>query len=487
MKSTLILVTLFLLMSFSSRAATERVTVSLTGGEPNGSSVVNDITPNGRYIVFTTGASDLITGDTNNKQDVYLYNTESDTLEIVSVTDGEALANGDSYEASISDDGRYVSFTSTATNLADTDTNAATDVFLRDRTLGTTTRISRSSAGAQANGNSSRSAISGDGSTVAFESAATNLVAGDLNDATDIFIHVPSSNTTSRVSLSDAEAEIALDSNRAAISSDGNIVVFETYAAVVAGDTNDTSDIYVRNRSAETTIRASIGAAGQQSPNFCAFPDISGDGNLVVFSSRSTTFGLATARTRIYLKNLTTGAIEHLSVATSGVDGSNDSDGPRISANGRYVIFGTRSPELVSGDSNGVDDVVVRDRTLSTTTRVSVSSTGAQSFPPLFTYLGQLFYASDVGLVAFHSQATDLVTVSPADTLGLVDVFTATVPTSGPVTPPPVDNSALIAKYKAEIAKLLKQIKSAKKKKKTATVKKLTKKLKSVQGLLNAL
>lgn len=478
-----LLIAVLLLVS-NSRAATERITVSLSGGEPNGSSVVNDITPDGRYIVFSTGASDLLSGDTNNVQDIYLYDTGLDTLELVSVSDGEALANGDSSGASISDDGRYVCFASSATNLAGSDTNAATDIFVRDRTLGTTTRISRSSADGEANGASSRPVISGDGSAVAFESVATNLVAGDSNGAKDIFVRFLTSGTNERVSVTDSEAEIALDSTRPSISADGNKVVFETDSAVVAGDTNNTTDIHLRNLTADTTTRVSVGSAGQQSANFSAFPDISADGNLVVFSSRSTSFGLTSQRTRIYLKNLTSGAIEHISVATSGVDGSNDSDGPRISANGRFVIFGSLSPELVSGDSNGVDDVLVRDRTLSTTTRVSVSSTGAQSFPPNFTYFAQLFCASDVGLVAFHSQATDLVAVSPSDTLGLVDVFTATVPLTAP-TPP--SNAALIAKYKAEIAKLLKQIKAAKKKKKTSLVKKHTRRLKQVRALLGAL
>ena len=258
---------------------------------------------------------------------------------------------------------------------------------------------------------------------------------------------------------------------------------------MVAGDiTNFSSAVYLRNVSAGTTIRVSIGPSGEESDGFSNFPDISADGTLVVFSSRSMTFGSnPTPHTRIFLKNLTTGTIEHVSVSSGENAGFGDSDGPRISADGRFIAFSSLAPDLVGGDNNGQNDLFVRDRVLGTTTRVSVTSTGDQSASPPSYYFAKLFYIANNGTFAFDSPAADLV---PGDANGFADIFTGSVPTTiPPVTPVPpgADNSALKAKYLADIKKLSKQIKTAKTKKQSTTVKKLTKKLKAVKALLAAL
>lgn len=470
-----------LLFSTVANAATTRISVGVGGVEANGASFVEDVTPDGRYVVFSSFASNLVADDTNSVPDIFVYDTLAETIALVSLNGEGDQANGESSEASISDDGRFVCFTSEATNLVSGDSNGVTDVFRRDLLNGQTTRVSLRASDVQGNGASGRARISGSGFVVAFESSATNLVEFDTNDVKDVFVRDLNTSLTSRVSVDSGGFQVSGESERPSLSEDGTIVAFDASSALVAGDTNNDTDVYVWDLGASTLSRASVGAAGEQASGYSHLPDLSADGNLVVFSSRSTTFGPATEQIRIYLKNLTTGALEHVSLTNSGLDGNGDSEGALISADGRYVSFSSLATNLVGGDSNGVDDLFVRDRTNATTGRVSVTSAGGQSTAPQFSYFATLAPVANGGTVAFASSAADL--VAGDSVAGFRDVFTgaAAGASSG------VDNSALIAKYKADIKKLLAQIKAAKKKKKATIVKKLTKKLKQTQGLLAGL
>lgn len=467
-----------LLFSTVANAATTRISVGVGGVEANGASFVEDVTPDGRYVVFSSFASNLVADDTNSVPDIFVYDTLAETIALVSLNGEGDQANGESSEASISDDGRFVCFTSEATNLVNGDSNGVTDVFRRDLLNDQTTRVSLRASDVQGNGASGRARISGSGFVVAFESSATNLVEFDTNDVKDVFVRDLNTSVTSRVSVDAGGFQVSGESERPSLSEDGTIVAFDASSALVAGDTNNDTDVYVWDLGASTLSRASVGAAGEQASGYSHLPDLSADGNLVVFSSRSTTFGPATEQIRIYLKNLTTGALEHVSLTNSGLDGNGDSEGAAISADGRYVSFSSLASNLVGGaDTNGTDDLFVRDLTNSSTGRVSVTSAGGQSTAPQFSYFATLSPVANDGTVAFASSASDLV---PGDSVaGFRDVFTGA--SAG------VDNSALIAKYTAEIKKLLAQIKSAKKKKKATIVKKLTKKLKQTQGLLAGL
>ena len=169
------------------------------------------------------------------------------------------------------------------------DTNAATDVFLHDRQTGTTTRVSVSSAGAEGNAASDDAAISGDGSTVAWESAATNLVAGDTNAKQDIFVHDVATGVTSRVSLSSSGAQGTKSSNDPSVSADGTLVGFSSTASnLVAGDTNSRNDVFVHDRTTGQTVRKSLTAAGAQANDANSDPWISGDGTAIAFESVAT-------------------------------------------------------------------------------------------------------------------------------------------------------------------------------------------------------
>jgi len=168
------------------------------------------------------------------------------TIERVSVDSAGAQGNNSSEYPSISADGRYVAFQSSASNLVAGDTNLATDIFVRDRQTNTTTRVSLDSAGAQGNNNSREPSISGDGRYVTFHSTASNLVAGDSNGCCDIFVRDRQTNTTIRVSLDSAGTEGNSHSYYPNISADGRYVTFDSWASnLVTGDTNGTRDIFV--------------------------------------------------------------------------------------------------------------------------------------------------------------------------------------------------------------------------------------------------
>ncbi len=187
---------------------------------------------------------------------------------------------------SISDDGRYVAFTSTAPNLVAGDTNNATDVFVRDRVASTTTRVSVSSSGMQSPAASGAPSISGGGGLVAFVSATDALVIGDTNNVSDVFVRDRSAATTTRASLSNGGAQANGASIRPTLSDNGSTVAFSSAASnLVAGDTNRATDVFVRDRISQTTERASLSARGTQANGRSAEGAISGDGRNVSFTS----------------------------------------------------------------------------------------------------------------------------------------------------------------------------------------------------------
>jgi Tol biopolymer transport system component len=204
----------------------------------------------------------------------------------VSVDSLGRQADGPSSTAAISANGQFVAFESDAANLVTGDTNHFTDIFIRDLTTGKTTRVSVDSAGRQANGPSSNAAISADGRFVAFESDATNLVLGDTNGKRDVFVYDLVTRATSRVSVDSAERQANGPSFIAAISADGRFIAFESDASLlVPGDSNLKRDIFVRDLTAGTTTRASVDSADRQVNGSSSNASISGDGRFVVFDS----------------------------------------------------------------------------------------------------------------------------------------------------------------------------------------------------------
>jgi Tol biopolymer transport system component len=244
----------------------------------------------GRYVTFVSWATNLVADDTNNFADVFVKDMLTGVVTRVSVSTTGGDANAASYAPAISADGRYVAFVSDASNLVVGDTNNEADVFVRDVLQGATSRVSVSSNGAQSNGASNNPVVSSDGRYVAFDSLASNLVADDNNSASDVFVRDLVGGTTERVSLAANGAEGSAASEMPSISSDGRYVAFASAAENligVAGDTNQAWDVFVRDRTAATTVRVSITTAGSQASGNSFAPAISGDGRYVAFESQA--------------------------------------------------------------------------------------------------------------------------------------------------------------------------------------------------------
>ena len=228
---------------------TERVSIVSDGAEGNSHSYSPSISADGRYVAFQSEASDLVPDDTNAAFDVFVHDRQTGATERMSLAGDGAQGNQHSFFPSISADGRYLTFQSDATNLVAYDTNGVGDVFVRDRDTGEIERVSLGSDGTQGNQDSGGASISGSGRYVAFESAASGLVPGDGNDARDVFVRDRDTGTTELLSVADDGAQGGGDSGLSSMSADGRHVSFYSAASdLVADDTNDAIDVFVRDR-----------------------------------------------------------------------------------------------------------------------------------------------------------------------------------------------------------------------------------------------
>jgi hypothetical protein len=401
-------------------AVTERVSLSTAGAQANAASVTSAMSTDGRFVVFSSSASNLVGGDANSQADVFVRDRVAAETSLVSVSSSGVQANEDSLGTGISGDGRYVVFESPASNLVAGDNTGSWDVFLRDRTAGVTQRVSVSPTGQPANDESFGSVISTDGRFVAFSSGASNLVRGDTNGRWDTFVWDRNTGVTRLVSLSSHGTQAQASSSVSSISSDGRLVVFTSRAAnLVSGDTNRATDVFVRNRATGQTRRVNLSSTDKEANSSSSGGAISADGHLVSFESDASNLvsGDTNGRTDVFVRNRATGRTHRVSVSSAGRQGSNSSEGAAIAAQGRYVAFWSHASNLVAGDTNGHIDVFVHDRATGTTRRVSVSPTGAEANGRSWWVVA---ISADGRVVAFRSAASNLV---PGDTNNSDDAF----------------------------------------------------------------
>jgi Tol biopolymer transport system component len=362
----------------ASAERTHRASVSTSGGDPNGDSASARISGDGRSVVFASDASNLVPGDVGGHRDVFVAHLSTHRIERVSVSSSGTEANGDSMPnvldvnggPSISRSGRYVAFQSSATNLVSHDTNSSGDVFVRDLKTNRTVRASVNTAGVQANDSSLHPALSGNGRWVAFVSNATNLAGGDTNGTTDVFVRDLRTHKTTRVSVTGRGGQSDGPSLRPNLSADGRLVVFESLATNLAGhDANraaaglDRMDVFARDLRTRTTQRISVSSKGK-----------------------------------------------------SGSAGSFSGFAPSISRNRRWVVFDSGASNLVNGDTNRHTDPFLRDLKRGRTTRIRVTRSGAQANGDS----GAPSISADGTRVAFESNATN---IAPSDRNPSTDVF----------------------------------------------------------------
>jgi TolB protein len=347
----------------------EVINVTFTGGRPDVSAYNEALSANGRYATFCTAATDILPGDSNGVSDVFLRDRQTGVTERISVTSTGAEANGDSYASVISDDGRFVVFGSQATNLAPANTDAPA-IFIRDRQLGTTRRLVNTPPWPlQLNGvcgSTGLLSMSANGRDVAFQATGPGPLAED-----NVFVYDRWTSSTQRVSVV-ASGDALAPSGGAqwpSISANGRFVAFYSSGNDFGpADGDADTDVYVRDLQAGVTMHESYGV-GPWVRGQAFYPSLSADGRFVSFASNS--FNLVPGeRDRngyadIYTRDRLTGKIERNSFAFDGTDANGYSILPAITRNGRWVVFLSLASDLVTNDHNFVRDVFIYDRGVS--------------------------------------------------------------------------------------------------------------------------
>jgi Tol biopolymer transport system component len=331
---------------------TERVSVDSGGTQATGPSRSPAISADGRYVAFTSSATNLVLGDTNGQEDTFVRDRVAGTTARASVDSAGVQANASSTFPAISADGRHVAFGSGATNLVTGDTNAELDVFVRDLDTSVTERVSVSSSGAEGDDLSGFPAISGDGSIVVFQTRATTLAPGDTNLSYDILIRNRTAGTTTRAAQSSAGTMGSSDSENPSISADGRSIAFESSSSnLVPGDTNLAPDVFVHDRVTATTTRVSVTSAAAQAAGASTAGGISQDGRYVAFTSFAALVPGDTTGADVFVRDRKRGVTIKASWGAGGVNGNGASFYGTVSSSG-LVVFESDASNLVAGDTN---------------------------------------------------------------------------------------------------------------------------------------
>lgn len=380
------------------RGTTRRVSLDSRERQANFESTFPSMAGRGRFLAFTSSASNLVRGDTNRKPDVFVRDLRAGTTTRVSVTAGERQVTGVSYNyfPAISAGGGAVAFASNAPNLVPGDTNGTYDVFVRDRRTGDTKLVSAAPGGAPGDGPSLHATISGNGRYVAFQSRASNLVPNDRNGAEDVFVHDRATGTTRRVSLGLDGGEANAGSDRAAISHGGRVVAFSSSASnLAANDRNPGEDVFMvdLNSGRTSLVTKGTGAAPVAGPVgdaiCCAISPlccivvitdrksvVSPDGRACLYRSDAGDLvaGDSNFSQDIFLYQWAADRTTRISVDSRERQANGPSVHHGLSFDGRFVAFSSEASNLVRGDTNNASDIFVRDRRTGVTRRISVRS-----------------------------------------------------------------------------------------------------------------
>lgn len=394
-------------------AITVRVSLSHLAGESDGASGAPLISADGRHVAFESSATNLVGSDLNGFADVFVHDRDPDgngTMDegngvttLLSQSTTGAAANAPSTLDDISADGRFVLFSSTSSGLVGADANGVSDVFACDRDPGangvfdegdaTTSRVSLSAAGAEANGACSAGSLSDNGRHVAFESLATNLVPNDTNSLGDIFARDrdPDGNgafdeaadTTMRLSTASGGVQANGASFRPELSADGRHLVFDSMASNLVGDFNGMSDVFVRDRDMDLDGQFDQGNGltwRVSTPDFSSDGDgpslgasISADGRFVAFESKASNlitgdFNQGQWHAYAYDRDLDENGLfdkpNRRGIWRLSLDCRSQAFGEnhrvQISALGDHVVFESSDPQLVAGDGNQATDIFAR-------------------------------------------------------------------------------------------------------------------------------
>lgn len=398
-----------------------RASVSTLGAQATFTCQSALVSNDGQVVVFTTSDDNLVAGGTNFANDVYAHDFATGETKRISVSSGGGQANAACDQPTISADGRFVAFSSSASNLVAGDTNGKSDVFLHDRATGTTTRVSLSSSGEEGDNPSMDPALSADGRYLAFLSAASNFNTIGA-DQWEVYVRDLQTGVTDHVSMDMNGQPADLSADAPSLSDDGRFVVFSSIATdLVPGDTNNAQDVFVRDRLAGTTERVSLDPDGNQTgaPGAQALgARISNDGRYVVFWSDAGNVVPwdSNGYTDVFMRDLQENTTVRLSEGPGGLQATFPSRRPFITADGRYVAFDSWAQNITPGDTGGFHDIILKDLWSGVTRRVSVDTLGLD--PNGHSYAPAL--SEDGRWVVFESGASDLI---DGDTNGWQDIF----------------------------------------------------------------
>ncbi len=395
------------------------VSGTAAGAVGNSSSFGGVFSADGTRVLFNSNASNLVAGDTNGTQDLFVKDLTTGEVTLVSGTAAGVVGNSFSFNGVFSADGTRVLFGSNASNLVAGDTNFAQDLFVKDLTTGEVTLVSGTAAGVVGNSFSFNGVFSADGTRVLFESTSSNLVAGDTDFTQDLFVKDLTTGAVTLVSGTAAGVVGNSSSFGGVFSADGTRVLFGSNASnLVAGDTDFTQDLFVKDLTTGEVTLVSGTAAGVFA-NDASFNGVfSADGTRVLFISNASNLvaGDTNFAQDLFVKDLTTGEVTLVSGTAAGVVGNSSSFGGVFSADGTRVLFFSNASNLVAGDTDFTQDLFVKDLMTGEVTLVSGTAAGVVGNGSSF---GGVFSA-DGTRVLFDSTSSNLVA---DDTNNMGDLF----------------------------------------------------------------
>lgn len=332
--------------------------------QSDGASEPNSISQDGRFILFTSQNSRLVEGDANERSDVFLFDRVDRIMILVSATPTGTSGNGTSLGRDMSPDGRWVVFSSSASNLTDMDDNAAWDVFVWDRTSGVTERVSMGPGDQQRNPVPGPHAhISMDGRFVSFHSQSSQLLAGDADDTFDIYVVDRKDQSVQLVSRSTTQGQA--DGNSFVLGMSDDARFFSSYASatnLVDDDSNGLSDVFLFDHERGHTVRANLSSLGSQANIGSDTASLSGDGRYVTFASAASSLmpGQPSQFSDSYLYDATRGVLARLSEDAHHAPGNAESDVAQLSASGRCFVLSSFASNLTpASEDDGVADLFV--------------------------------------------------------------------------------------------------------------------------------
>jgi Tol biopolymer transport system component len=382
------------------------------GSAPNDACTAANLSASGRTMAFISRASNLLPDDTDKIRDIVVASLKDGHAALASVSTAGVKGDADCDDPMLDRAGKRVVFSSFADNLVDGDTNAVQDVFLRDLKHHTTQRVSVASDGTQGDNRSVQPVLSGSGNVVAFTSQATNLVADDTNGVSDVFVHDQRTGVTRRVSLAADGTQADGMSFSPALSASGRYVAFLSEATnLVPGLASTHANVYVRDLKTGAIKMVSVAPDGAAGDLDSLDVTVSSNGRRVAFSSAADNLVEADGHVGwdIFVRDMKKGVTMLVTQGLAGAAADADSRQATISRSGKWLAFTSDATNLVSGDTNGFTDIFRMKLKTRLVDRVSISSDGVESNGNS----DQPALGKDARFVAFSTRATNLFQAAP--------------------------------------------------------------------------